>query len=230
MRRHDALRSVFSGDSASARFEVQAEAPATQVIAVDSMPDGDGELWQLGPPRIRPDREPCFRAAVITDGTEHALLIRSHQFVMDGTSLAVVARDISRQYRGEAGTPPAASYADFAMWQRNWLDGPARDAFRQYWQRELCGANRLPLPCQDKRVLTGDLRTSTVTAAVSRECAAGIAAIRRDGFSVHTIAVGAFAITAARMYGVPDVVTGSPTANRVLPEFASMAGFSRTAS
>lgn len=227
VHRHDSLRSVLHGEPMTACSEVLPEGIATEVIAVDRIPPRDDELWRLhGPARIKPDQEPCFRARIVTSGPEHALLIRSHKAVMDGTSLSIVARDVASRYAGDPGpSRPGVTYADFARWQRDWLRGPVRDAFMRYWRGALGGAERLPLPCRDEGVLGGDLRTSTTTASLDRERAAGIASIRKAGFSAHTIAVGAFAIAASRLWGVRDVVTGSSTANRALPDFAEVVGF-----
>jgi hypothetical protein len=80
---------------------------------------------------------------------EHLLVLCTHHIVSDGWSLAVLARELSTLYGAFSAGQPAPlpelpiQYADYAEWQRRWLQGEALDAQLAYWKQQLSG--RLPV-------------------------------------------------------------------------------------
>ena len=75
---------------------------------------------------------PLFRVRLVRmSAREHLLLLTMHHIISDGWSLSVLLRELSALYRAyvrgeDAGlSEPVLQYADYALWQRNWIV-PAR--------------------------------------------------------------------------------------------------------
>ncbi|HEV3052446.1 MAG TPA: amino acid adenylation domain-containing protein, partial [Longimicrobium sp.] len=83
---------------------------------------------------------------------EHALVMVEHHFVHDGWSFGVFLRELRALYpayrRGEASPlpEPAVQFADFAAWQRRWMESEAAEAKLRFWEAELAGVPQLALP------------------------------------------------------------------------------------
>ncbi|SFH04896.1 amino acid adenylation domain-containing protein, partial [Duganella sp. CF458] len=80
---------------------------------------------------------------------EHVLLVCQHHIISDGWSLGVLVRELAALYsafsQGQADPLPALAiqYADYAAWQREWLQGAALQAQLDYWKGHLAGAPEL---------------------------------------------------------------------------------------
>jgi hypothetical protein len=101
---------------------------------------------------------PLFRAGVLRlAADEHVLLVNVHHIASDGWSVGVFHRDLATAYgaciRGaEPGWPALPiQYADYAVWQRAWLQGPVLAAQLAYWQRQLADLRPLELPTDRPR-------------------------------------------------------------------------------
>ena len=102
---------------------------------------------------------PLIRGRLIRLGEEeHALLITMHHIVSDGWSMGVFIRELGELYgayaRGEANPLPAleVQYADYAVWQRQWIEGEMLRQQTEYWERTLAGApTLLELPTDHPR-------------------------------------------------------------------------------
>src|SRR5215208_8083532 len=104
------------------------------------------------------DRGPLFRARLLRLGEEeHVLLISMHHIVSDGWSMGVFWRELGALYGAFSGgeVSPLAElpiqYADYALWQRQWLTGEVLDKQLGYWRRRLAELPVLELPTDHPR-------------------------------------------------------------------------------
>ncbi|HZX29429.1 MAG TPA: amino acid adenylation domain-containing protein, partial [Telluria sp.] len=95
-------------------------------------------------------RRPLIRARLLRLGAlEHILLLTQHHIVSDGWSIGVMVRELSALYaafsQGERSplAPLAVQYADYAVWQRTWLQGAALESQLGFWRGHLAGAPAL---------------------------------------------------------------------------------------
>src|SRR5439155_26135923 len=95
-------------------------------------------------------RGPLLRARLLRLAEQdHVLLITMHHIVSDGWSAGVSARELAALYAAyRSGAPPALpdapiQYAEFAIWQRAWLQGEVLERQLAYWRRQLAGAPRV---------------------------------------------------------------------------------------
>ncbi|MFL5541362.1 MAG: amino acid adenylation domain-containing protein, partial [Longimicrobiaceae bacterium] len=159
VRRHEALRTVFAEVDGA---PVQVITPFDGfVVPVEDL-SGLDEAEREASDRRRAGEEaawpfdlttgPLFRAALLRlgeDEEEHVLLITMHHVVSDGWSMGVLYRELSSLYAAyrEGGESPlpelAVQYADYAVWQREQLDGEVLDRQLSYWRERLSGAPEL---------------------------------------------------------------------------------------
>ena len=92
-------------------------------------------------------RGPLIRCMLLRLGTaEHMLLLTMHHIVFDGWSIAVLLDELTRLYRAyrSSSDSPLAElphqYADYAIWQREWLEGEALEEQLAYWRQQLAAA------------------------------------------------------------------------------------------
>src|SRR6202035_3900227 len=133
---------------------------------------------------------PLLRASLLRlGGEEHLLSVVLHHIVCDAWSTGLLVREVAAVYSalgaGLAGAnlpAPAVQYADFAIWQRHWLQGEALEAQLAYWRRRLAGPLRpLRLP-RRRRPGTATLRSATVSAVLPATLLAQLQMLgRREG-------------------------------------------------
>jgi amino acid adenylation domain-containing protein len=155
-----------------------------------------------------------------------------HHVVADQWSMRILQHELGRLYeavlRGEpADLPPLpVQYADFAVWQRDWLTGDVLDAQLSYWRERLTGAPTLELPTDRPRPAVRSVAGDRVEFAVPAGVAAALRELARShAATVSMTVLSAFALLLGRYSGQDDVVVGTPVANRNRAEIEGLIGF-----
>ncbi|MBN3754905.1 amino acid adenylation domain-containing protein [Paraburkholderia sp. Tr-20389] len=176
---------------------------------------------------------PLLRASLVTFADdEHRLMLTAHHAISDGWSSRCAFAELAEIYaalneRRVTGLPAlAAQYADFAQWQRDWLDGAERDRQLAYWREALNDAPA-PLALPVDRSVTAD-RTLVGKRASRRLDARASAAVRDLANVAHAstfiVLLAALHAWLHRLTAATDVVVAAPVANRQREETASMLG------
>ncbi|HEX2093064.1 MAG TPA: amino acid adenylation domain-containing protein, partial [Longimicrobiaceae bacterium] len=177
---------------------------------------------------------PLFRGRLIRMAEDdHVLLLTMHHVVSDAWSTGVLLRELSTLYgafrRGEADPLPPlpVQYADYAAWQRRWVDGEVLARQADYWQRMLAGAPEvLELPTDRPRPALQDHTGAVVRLALDEALTAGLKALgRRHGTTPFMTLLAGWATVLSRLSRQLDVVVGTPTANRGRSEIEGLIGF-----
>jgi amino acid adenylation domain-containing protein len=175
---------------------------------------------------------PLSRAMLARLGPgEHVLVQTAHHIVADGWSMGLLGAELSQVYRAVvAGREPglaelAVQYADFAVWQREWLRGEVLEESLAYWEKQLSGIGVLELPSDRPRPAlpryTGDL----VTGEIPGELLAGLAELARSrGVSLFMVLMAVYAVVLARYTGVQDIPVGTTVLGRNRPELENLVG------
>jgi amino acid adenylation domain-containing protein len=177
---------------------------------------------------------PLVRATLLKTGQdEYIALFTLHHIVCDGWSLGIFGRELTMLY--EAGCAGAANplpplplqYADFAVWQRQWLQGAALEEQLAYWQEQLAGKQPvLNLPCDYPRppvpTYRGELR-SRLLGNELREKLLGVG--RQQGGTIFIAALAAFLVVLRHETGQDDLIVGTDVANRNRAEIEGLIGF-----
>jgi amino acid adenylation domain-containing protein len=164
---------------------------------------------------------------------EHVLLVTQHHIVSDGWSIDVMVREVGALYtaflegNGDPLPPLEVQYADYAQWQRNWLQGEELTRQLGFWKDHLTGAPELlELPLDRPRPAVQSYAGGLVPVALSAELTAGLRAFsQRHGVTLYMTLLAAWGVLLSRLSGQQDIVIGTPVANRQRQELESLIGF-----
>lgn len=241
VRRHEILRTVF----------VEVDGIAKQMI----LPELDlnmacTDLSDLTDPEQRQERlkqvlatgvyhefdlrnAPLFVVSLVKIGEEeHVLLLNMHHIISDGWSVGALMEELNVLYEAFSQGRPSpfgqleVQYADFAVWQREWLQGNIKDEQMTYWKQRLGGGLPiLQLPTDHPRPAEQTYRGSRETIMISKEITEGLKAIgTREGATLYMTLLAAFKTWLCRYTGEEDILVGSPVANRRFPELEKLIG------
>jgi len=177
---------------------------------------------------------PLIRCSLLhLNATEYVLLLTMHHIVSDGWSMGVFIEEASGLYQAfVAGEPsPLAElpiqYADFAVWQRQWLSGEVLQNQLNYWQQQLQGAPELlQLPTDRPRPSVQTFQGRTESFSLNANLTQKLQNLSGElGTTLFMTLLGAFATLLYRYTGQEDIVIGSPIANRNRGEIESLIGF-----
>ncbi len=177
---------------------------------------------------------PVMRPTVIRlADDEHILMVNMHHVATDGYSRGALYRDLTALYEAFADERPSPlepleiQYADYAVWQREWLDSGIADAQLKYWESKLARApSRLDLPTDFQRPPVRSWVGDYMSLMLDLQTREGLRAAGRRGDSTLFVSLLAtFAALLARYSGQDDVVIGTPFAGRNRTELESVVGY-----
>jgi amino acid adenylation domain-containing protein len=240
IRRHESLRTTFE---MVGREPIQriADPPGRVLSRVDlrGLPEVErtAEVQRLAAKEERTTFDlalgPLVRVTLVQLGEqEHVLLLTLHHIVCDGWSLGLVFSELTTLYRackeGEPSPLPPLPVqpADFAVWQRGWLTGPALAAQLSYWSRQLADLTPLTLPTDRPRPTVETFRGADYSVMLPERLVGGIRELcNRHGTTLFMTMLTAFKVVLHRYTGQADIVIGTPIANRTRQELEGLIGF-----
>ncbi len=177
--------------------------------------------------------DPLLRVAVyrVADET-FVVLFTVHHIAADAWSTDILLKELGLNYRarllGKTAELPGLpiQYADFAIWQRDWLQGDVLEAQLDYWRHQLSGelpTLQLPTDFPRKRVQT--FAGAVHNFSVPDEVTARLRAISQDaGASLFMTLLAGYQLLLRRYTGQEDILVGTPIANRHRPEVEGLIG------
>jgi len=149
-----------------------------------------------------------------------------HHIVSDGWSVGVLVRETAALYQGSSLPELPVQVADFAVWQRGWLQGEALAAQVQWWREALAGAPAVADLPLDRPRTGGSGPAGHVTTRLPQEQSAALRELaRREGSTLFMVLLAAFQALLHRVTGDDDLVVGTPIANRTHPWLEGLIGF-----
>ncbi|HVB29717.1 MAG TPA: amino acid adenylation domain-containing protein [Terriglobia bacterium] len=177
---------------------------------------------------------PLLRGTVLRLGDEeHVGLLTMHHIVSDGWSTGILVREMATLYvgfcAGEYSPLPALpiQYADFAHWQRQWLQGEVLETQIAYWKEQLAEAPALiDLPTDHPRPAVQTFRGAHQSLVLSKHLQEGFKALgRQEGVTLFMAMLAAFKVLLYRYTSQDDLIVGTPIANRNRLETEGLIGF-----
>jgi amino acid adenylation domain-containing protein len=240
VRRHEALRTTFREvDGEPVQQITPPVSRGVPLLDLDGLPAArrEEETLRLAATEARRPfdlaRGPLLRAALLRLGAaDHALLLTLHHIVCDGWSLDILLREVSALYAAfAAGGSPALpelpiQYADFAVWQRRWLQGEVLERRLDYWRRHLRGLTPLELPMARSRPPAPGARGASHAWRLPAEALAGLRELCRcEGVTPFIVLLAALKAVLHRYTGQADLTIGVPVAGRAGSETEGLVGF-----
>jgi amino acid adenylation domain-containing protein len=177
---------------------------------------------------------PGIRCALVClDKTDHVACLTLHHIVTDGWSMNVLVREMTELYNAFAGgsapqlPQPTLQYADFAIWQREWLRDEALARQLAYWTEQLAGPlPALRLPYDRERRLPSAHRGAIRSHRMSSELRNALVGLsRREGVTLFMTILSAFALVLQHETGQDDIPVGTDIANRNHYALEQLVGF-----
>ncbi|MEZ7785060.1 condensation domain-containing protein, partial [Cupriavidus gilardii] len=242
VERHESLRTTFhqEGELAVQRIhppsslpiavgDLRDADPAQRDVAVQSMVDAEAQTpFDL-------EQGPLLRVRLLRlADDDHILLVTMHHIVSDGWSMNVVIDEFARLYAGFVSGLPAQlaplpiQYADYAAWQKQWLEAGELERQLRYWKSHLAddGTVVLELPTDRPRPAVPSHRGGAVSFSLDADLSAKLRALARSAdTTLFTVLLAAFQVLLYRYTGQRDLRIGVPVANRNRVETEGVVGF-----
>ncbi len=234
VRRHEALRTRFaSQDGEPVQIVCPASSPDFSLLTAGDHDEARRliRLEALRPFDLR--QAPLIRAALITLAPhDRVLALFTHHIVSDGWSSGVIVEELRSLYATLVeGKPsrlpePSLQYPDYAVWQRQYLEGKTLDARLAWWKQQLAGAPAaLELPTDHPRPPVETFRGAKQTISLPASLLDDLHKLgRRENATLFMTLLSAFSILLSRYSGQEEVVIGSPVAGRNRAETEQIVG------
>ena len=176
---------------------------------------------------------PLLRAILLRlQDDESVLLLTMHHIVSDGWSSGIFVRELSTLYTAFVNKQPTTlpalpiQYADFAVWQRQWLQGEVLERQVQYWREHLAAVPPLELPTDHPRPAQQSFRGARQSLLLPTTLQEQLKTLsQREGVTLFMTLLAAFQVLLARYSGQSDLAIGTPIANRTRAEVEGLIGF-----
>ena len=179
------------------------------------------------------DQGPLLRVGIVQiNNDEHVVHLCMHHIISDGWSMSVLFKELTALYSAHhAGKPSPLpdlpiQYADYAIWQRNWLVGEELERQLSYWKKQLDNLPTLQLPTNRPRPTMQTFRGSSQTLDLSGQLSRALKDLsQHEGATLYMTLLAAFQTLLCRYCGQQDIAVGSPIAGRTRQETEGLIGF-----
>ena len=241
IQRHEALRTNFVNVNGQPTQVIQTVtnwtvsvinlqhlSPEEQEIAATNLVKGESfKPFDLA-------NEALVRATLIVlNNNEYWLLLCLHHVISDGWSMGVFIEELTALYNAYNQGQPSPlkplpiQYADFAVWQRQWLQGEVLENQLNYWQKQLADAPTfLPLPTDKPRPVIQTFTGAYQEFQLSLELTQKLTQLsQQQGVTMFMTLLAVYGTLLYRYTGQSDILIGTPIANRNRREIESLIGF-----
>ena len=240
IRRHESLRTTFVAVEGEPR-QIVAESleislPVTSLYHLDSAEreqEAHRIVLQEASEPLSLETGPLVRTRLIRlEPQRHILLLTLHHIIFDGWSRGIFARELAAFYNAFRDQKrvflpePVLQYADYALWQEQYLTDRFLEEDLLYWKRQLaCAPATLDLPTDRPRTIQ-TYHGAAKPFALSNDLSERLTSFsRKHGASVFMTLFAGFNALLSRYTGQHDIVVGTPTANRNRPETEDIIGY-----
>ena len=238
--RHEPLRTRFEEQDGTPIQRI--DAPFTVDLALIDLSlippeqqaiDLHAQLQQINKHPFNLETEPPIRAQLFAlSETDHVLLILLHHIASDGWSLTVLTQDLSALYKAALLNHPSGlsplpiQYADFALWQRQWLQAEALETQLSYWKTKLQQLTPLQLSTDHPRPAVETFNGAGATIELSAALSTQLKQLaQQSDATLFMVLLAGFKVLLSRYTGQDSIAVGSPIANRNRPEIEGLIGF-----
>ncbi|OXB20671.1 hypothetical protein B0A71_06660 [Flavobacterium tructae] len=232
--RHEVLRSMLLSEEGIAYQQIisaegwslDTEIISDELVLKNQIADYINQPFDLS-------KDYKLRACLYTLGNQkYVLACVFHHIASDGWSDGILIREFMELYSALQSNSTAnlptlhLQYADYAIWQRNYLEGAVLEDQLSYWESKLSGVSTLSLPTDYPRPSVPSNAGAAVSLVLDQKLSASLNAIcKEEGVTLFMLLLSAFKILLSRYSGQEDICVGTPIANRTQAELEGMIGF-----
>ncbi len=241
VRRHEALRTSFASRDGEPEQIIADYRPfRLEVVDLSVEPEserGDSQIRLLARQEAQQpfdlSQSPLFRAKLIRIADDrHVLLITMHHIISDGWSLGILINEFSALYEAFMLDRPAGladlsiQYADFAVWQKSWMQGEVLERQLDYWRKQLSSVATLELPTDFPRPAVASHSGDVVDFWLTEELTQKLKQVSQQyGATLFMTLMAAFDVLLMKYSNQTDIAVGTDIANRNHLESESLIGF-----
>ena len=237
VRRHESLRTTIKPNRDGTPVQQVHPAAAVELDVIEKAQFADREPaalmreWATLPFDLA--EGPLLRLGLLRHSPdEHTLLLCVHHIVIDAWSTSVMVAELAhlydsfRQGRALDLPEPTHQYADYAVWQRDWLRGERLQRQLDYWRDRLADVPMLEMPTDYPRSPRLSSAGAQYLFHVPKPLRDSLARLSRaEGVTMFMVLLAAFQVLLSRYSGQTDVAVGTSIAGRGRPELEGMIGF-----
>ncbi|MBC6431623.1 amino acid adenylation domain-containing protein, partial [Nostoc sp. HG1] len=234
VRRHEVLRTQLTAvDGKAIQIILPGLSLPLPIVDVDSETPLNTLIAEEAQRPFDLEREPLLRVRLLRlAAEEHILQFTMHHIVSDGWSAGVLVRELATLYEAFAQNQPSPlpelpiQYADYGLWQREWLQGQLQTQL-DYWEQQLGGELPvLALPSDRPRPTVQSFAGDEYAVTLPKELTQELKNLsQKTGVTLFMTLLAAFQTLLYRYSGQEDILVGSPIANRNQSELESLIGF-----
>ena len=241
IKRHEILRTSFAIADGQP-IQIISDSINLKLPIIDlqnlSPQQREAELYRLAKEEAQTGfdltQTPLLRAKLLQlDAEEHVILLTLHHIISDGWSNDILIREVATLYTafcaGRHSPLPQLpiQYVDFAIWQRQWLEGEALKNQLAYWQKQLSGELPiLQLPTDRPRPIVQTHAGKTLSFVLPKNLSEELKTLsKQEGVTLFMTLLAAFKTLLYRYTNQTDILVGSPIANRNRSEIENLIGF-----
>jgi len=237
--RHEVLRTTYALGTNSAPTQIVHPSAAFDLKTIDLQ--SEDEAYGIAIKMCDEDAAagfdllngPIIRASLYRLGPDDNLLsVNVHHIAADGWSVDIFVRELRALYtafsteRLSPLAPLPLQYADYAMWQRDWMSGDGLSGHLTYWKRQLENIPDSSLPLDHPRPAVHTHRGASFEFTLPPDLTRSLNTLRQeDGVTLYTILLTAFQTLLMRWSGQNDIAVGTPIANRPQADVEGLIGF-----
>ncbi|MFW5762801.1 MAG: amino acid adenylation domain-containing protein [Coleofasciculus sp.] len=241
LRRHEVLRTTFTVVEGQPVQVIAPTLPLTlPVVDLQELPEAErkGEVLRRateeGQQSFNLSKAPLLRCTLLRlDEIEYVLLFTMHHIISDAWSKGVLLRELAILYEAFSIGKPSPlpelpiQYADFAVWQQQWLQGEVLETQLTYWRHQLEGSPPLlELPTDRTRPPVQTFRGATQSFILPKALTEALKELsKQEDVTLFMTLLAAFKTLLYRYTGQNDILVGSPIANRNRSEIEGLIGF-----
>ncbi|MDZ7959073.1 MAG: amino acid adenylation domain-containing protein [Aulosira sp. DedQUE10] len=241
LRRHEALQTTFTTvDDQPVQTINPAFSCTLPLIDLQQLSQTEREQETLRLAKAEAQRPfdlekgPLLRVTLLRlEEQDHVILFTMHHIVSDGWSTGILIRELTALYTAYDSGQPCnlpqlpIQYVDFAVWQREWLQGEVLNQQLNYWKQQLGGdLPVLELPTDRPRPAIQTDRGATQSFSLSESLTAALKNLsQQEGVTLFMTLLAAFKVLLHRYTQQDDILVGTPIANRNRSEIEGLIGF-----
>ncbi|HEX6715814.1 MAG TPA: amino acid adenylation domain-containing protein, partial [Pyrinomonadaceae bacterium] len=238
VHRHEILRTTFTLDASPQQIIAPFSSISVPIVELSHLPLELRETEMRR--RIREEAArpfslsegPLLRTLLLRLGEhDHVIVVTMHHIISDGWSSTVLVREFSEVYEAIAANRSPAleelplQYADYAVWQRNWLQGEVLESQLSYWRRQLSNLRTLELPTDYPRPAVQTFRGAKQVLVVPAATSEALKTLgHSEDATLFMVLLAAFGSLLSRYCGQTEITVGTPVANRRRTELESLIG------
>jgi amino acid adenylation domain-containing protein/non-ribosomal peptide synthase protein (TIGR01720 family) len=240
VQRHEALRTTFAVEDGQPVQVIRASLTLNlPIVDLTALPiaEREAEIFARANAEIQQPFDltqvPLWRVTLLRlDEADHVLLLTMHHIISDGWSLGVFLREMAALYEAfsNGNSSPLSElpiqYADFAVWQRDWLQGKVLETQLNYWKQQLSGSLPvLQLPSDRPRPAIQSYTGKKQFFVLSKTLTVALKSLsQQTGVTLFMTMLAAFKTLAHRYTNQDDLIVGSAIANRNRAEVEGLIG------